>query len=106
MNFAALLLAEVLRLTDPGLVQPMSAVPDTSRYHLTEFVDAIDRGDAFRYRLAEFSHAIDDAFRYRLAESSDAVERDVERCICMTTRLSLATLKSEVLLVRECDCGQ
>jgi hypothetical protein len=123
MNLVALVLAQVFRLTAPQLAQPMAAVPDASRYHFTEFADALDRGDAFRYHLAEFCAAIDrlDTFRYRLAEFADtvdrvdarryhlaefsaAVERDGDRCICMTTRLSPATLKSEVLLVSDCSC--
>jgi hypothetical protein len=74
MSFAALVLAQVLRLTDPQLAQPVPAVPDASRYHFAEFADAIDHGDAFRYRLAELSLAIDDAFRYRLAELSLAID--------------------------------
>jgi hypothetical protein len=44
--------------------------------------------------------------QYRLIDFADAVERDAERCICTTTRLSPATLRAEVLLVSDCECGK
>jgi hypothetical protein len=74
MMFAALVLAQMFRLTVPQVLQQTPVAPDASRYHLSEF--------------------------------SDAVERDVERCICMTTRMSPATLKAEILLVSDCECGK
>jgi hypothetical protein len=44
--------------------------------------------------------------QYRLVDFAEAVERDAERCICTTTRLSPATLRAEVLLVSDCECGK
>jgi len=107
MSFAALVLAQVFRLTVPCFAQQNPSVSDASGYHFTEFADSLDRVDAFRYQLAEFADSLDrvDAFRYQLAEFSDAVDRDFERCICTTTRLSPVTLRVEVLLVSDCDCG-
>ena len=43
--------------------------------------------------------------QYRLVDFAEAVDRDAERCICTTTRLSPATLRVEVLLVSDCECG-
>jgi len=43
---------------------------------------------------------------YHLVDFVEAVERDAERCICTTTRLSPATLRVEVLLVSDCECGK
>lgn len=74
MTFAAFVLAEMLRLTVPQVLQQTPKAPDYSRYHISEF--------------------------------ADAVERDVNRCICMTTRMSPATLKAEILLVTDCACGK
>jgi len=74
MTFAAMVLAEMFRLTVPQVPWQTPGAPDASRYHLSEF--------------------------------SDAVERDVERCICMTTRLSPATLHAEILLVSDCECAK
>ena len=74
MTFAALLLAEMFRLTVPQLLRPPTAAPEGPRYNWSEFADSVDR--------------------------------DVERCICMTTRMSPATLKAEVLLVTDCECGR
>ncbi len=74
MTFAALVLAEMFRLTAPQLPRPATASPAAARYNWSEF--------------------------------ADSVERDVERCICMTTRLSPATLKAEILLVSDCECGR
>ena len=44
-----------------------------------------------------------DPTRYRLVDFTDSVEREAERCICMTTRLSPATLRAEILLVSDCE---
>ncbi len=44
--------------------------------------------------------------KYNLADFADAVEREAERCICTTTRLSPATLRAEILLVSDCECGK
>ncbi len=46
------------------------------------------------------------SLRYDLADFAEAVERDAERCICITTRLSPATLRAEILLVSDCECGK
>jgi hypothetical protein len=130
MTFAALVLAEMLHLAVPaapdhyGSFEFAESVDrETFRYHsaelsqsldreafryqLADFCQSIDHG-AFRYRLADFSSAVhaDAAHRYGLSEFADAVEHDVERCICMTTRMSQATLKAEVLLVGDCECGK
>ncbi len=74
MTFAALILAEMFRLTAPHFPQRATTAPQASRYNWSEF--------------------------------ADSVERDVERCICMTTRMSPATLRAEVLLVTDCECGR
>jgi len=42
--------------------------------------------------------------RYHLNDLVQSL--DLDRCICMTTRLSPVTFKSEVLLVSDCDCGK
>jgi hypothetical protein len=44
--------------------------------------------------------------QYRLVDFVDSVEHDAERCICTTTRLSPGTLRAEILLVSDCDCGK
>lgn len=44
--------------------------------------------------------------QYHLVDFAESVERDAERCICTTTRLSPATLRAEVLLVSDCACGK
>ena len=44
--------------------------------------------------------------KYHLVDFADAVEREAERCICTTTRLSPATLRAEILLVSDCECGK
>lgn len=116
MTLAALVLAEMLRVgAADGAPAPerytlsdfcASVERETFRYQLADFARWIAR-DQFRYRLADFSTWLErDGYRYRLTEFADAVERDAERCICMTTRLSPATLKSEVLLVSDCECGR
>ena len=74
MTFAALILAQMFRLTVPQVLQQTPKAPEYARYNLVDFVDA--------------------------------VERDAERCICMTTRMSPATLKAEILLVSDCECGR
>jgi hypothetical protein len=74
MTFAALVLAQVFRLTVPQVLEPTPKPPQMSRY--------------------------------RLADFAEAIERDAERCICTTTRLSPATLKAEILLVSDCACGE
>jgi|GEM_PF-6552134 len=74
MTFAALILAQMFRLTVPQVLEPTSKPAGYARYNLADF--------------------------------SEAVERDAERCICMTTRLSPATLKAEILLVSDCECGK
>lgn len=128
MTFAALVLAEMLRLAVPSAPDrydssefaesvdrdafryqsadfSQSLDRDAFRYQLADFCRAVDQ-DAFRYQLAEFSRSVDSTYRYGFSEFSDSVERDAERCICMTTRLSPATLKAEILLVSDCECGQ
>jgi hypothetical protein len=47
-----------------------------------------------------------DSGKYNLVDFADAVEREAERCICTTTRLSPATLRAEILLVSDCECGK
>jgi len=47
-----------------------------------------------------------DSAQYHLVDFADAVEREAERCICTTTRLSPATLRAEILLVSDCECGK
>lgn len=74
MTFAALILAEMLRLTVPQVLRQTPSPNPYARYNTVEF--------------------------------ADAVERDAERCICMTTRLTPATLKVDVLLVSDCECGK
>ncbi len=44
--------------------------------------------------------------RYDLSDFASSIESEAERCICMTTRLSPATLRSEILLVSDCECGK
>jgi hypothetical protein len=44
--------------------------------------------------------------RYHMEDFADAVEREAERCICTTTRVSPATLRAEILLVSDCECGK
>lgn len=116
MIVAAWVLAEMLGMGAPA------AAPAAERYSLSDFCAAIERDnfryrladfarwverDAFRYRLADFSTWGDrDASRYHLAEFADAVEQEAGRCICMTTRMSPVTLKAEVLLVSDCECGK
>ena len=74
MTFAALVLAEMFRLTVPQVLRQTPTTPESLRYNLVDF--------------------------------ADAVERDAERCICTTTRLSPATLRAEILLVSDCECGK
>jgi hypothetical protein len=117
MTFAALVLAQVFRLTVPHLLNPAPPAADAARYRLADFADSVEQPslpgpEASRYRLAEFVASVEsqalsvsDSARYHASEFADAVERDVERCICTTTRLSPATLKAEILLVSDCECG-
>lgn len=44
--------------------------------------------------------------RYHTVDFADAVEREALRCICMTTRLSPGSLRAEILLVSDCECGK
>jgi hypothetical protein len=118
MTFAALVLAQIFRLTVPHLAQTTLAGPDApplkesadraamSRYHLDELSKSLDRAAISRYHLDELAQSLEHAaaFRYRLSDLAQSL--DLERCICMTTRLSPVTFKSEVLLVSECDCGK
>jgi hypothetical protein len=49
---------------------------------------------------------VPDSAQYHLVDFAEAVEREAERCICTTTRLSPATLRAEILLVSDCECGK
>jgi hypothetical protein len=118
MTFAALVLAQILRLTAPQLAEASPSGPGApaqkqladgaaaSRYHLDDFAQSLDRRVASRYHLKDLAQSLERVatFRYQLSDLAQSL--DLDRCICMTTRLSPVTFKSEVLLVSDCDCGK